>query len=68
MKRCWDSDSGKRPTSNELFRNFSEWYGCIPTEPIPENKLITPITQNHPLSCYTSRIIEISECLDDCMI
>ncbi|UZO14387.1 uncharacterized protein OCT59_005846 [Rhizophagus irregularis] len=65
MKRCWDSDSGKRPTSNELFRNFSEWYGCIPTEPIPENKLITPITQNHPLSCYTSRIIEISECLDD---
>ena len=26
MKRCWDSDSSKRPSVKELEKNFRDWY------------------------------------------
>ena len=27
MKRCWDSNPDKRPTAEELYKNFGMWTG-----------------------------------------
>ncbi|EXX76073.1 Mkk1p [Rhizophagus irregularis DAOM 197198w] len=30
MKRCWDFNPNKRPTAEELYINFNEWYREVP--------------------------------------
>ncbi|PKY28234.1 kinase-like protein [Rhizophagus irregularis] len=63
MKRCWDSDPNKRPTTEELHQIVLFLYDYYPKDygnksiDIPSNE---QITKNHPLSCYTSRKIEYS--------
>ncbi|CAB4387608.1 unnamed protein product [Rhizophagus irregularis] len=67
MKRCWDSDPNKRPTTDELVEILSCWYDYYPKPglrdriPVPINE---PTTKNHPSSCYTSRKIDYSAKLD----
>ncbi|UZO07058.1 uncharacterized protein OCT59_027361 [Rhizophagus irregularis] len=67
MKRCWDSDPNKRPTTDELVEILSCWYDYYPKPglhdriPVPINE---PTTKSHPSSCYTSRKIDYSAKLD----
>ncbi|RGB35200.1 kinase-like domain-containing protein [Rhizophagus diaphanus] len=67
MKRCWDSDLNKRPTTDELVEILSCWHDYYPKPgihdriPVPINE---PTTKSHPSSCYTSRKIDYSAKLD----
>ncbi|CAB4412481.1 unnamed protein product [Rhizophagus irregularis] len=62
MKRCWDQDPEKRPSSLELIDYFRTWkneyrFNWHERVPVPENTSL----QYHPKSCYTSRLINCSE-------
>ncbi|RGB31983.1 kinase-like domain-containing protein [Rhizophagus diaphanus] len=74
MKKCWDEDPLKRPSSNEVRKIFNKWiYLDNKIENINEELkcnimefINSPIEHNnltaesHPQTCYTSRLLDFT--------
>ncbi|CAB5216417.1 unnamed protein product [Rhizophagus irregularis] len=76
MKKCWDEDPLKRPSSKEVLNIIEEWI-ILPYEKEIEDIskelksyvmefINTPIgnnnlvTESHPQACYTSRVLDFT--------
>ncbi|RGB26456.1 hypothetical protein C1646_770421 [Rhizophagus diaphanus] len=72
MKRCWNEDPLKRPSSDKVLNIIKKWIYC-PKEVNDELKsnimefINAPIgqhnnlvTKSHPKACYTSRLLDFT--------
>ncbi|UZO23843.1 uncharacterized protein OCT59_016173 [Rhizophagus irregularis] len=71
MKKCWNEDPLKRPSSEEVLRIIEKWifrFYKVSEElksnimefinaPIVHNNLVT---KSHPKACYTSRLLDFT--------
>ncbi|POG66258.1 kinase-like domain-containing protein, partial [Rhizophagus irregularis DAOM 181602=DAOM 197198] len=73
MKKCWNEDPLKRPSTSEVENIFVNWIFCPSDDkineelksnimefinaPIGNNNLVT---KSHPKACYTSRLLDFT--------
>ncbi|EXX75521.1 hypothetical protein RirG_041040 [Rhizophagus irregularis DAOM 197198w] len=73
MKKCWNEDSSKRPSSKEVLNIIGKWifrpYNNDVSEELKSNIMEfinAPIghnnfaTKSHPKACYTSRLLDFT--------
>ncbi|CAB5183224.1 unnamed protein product [Rhizophagus irregularis] len=74
MKKCWNEDSSKRPSTSEVNDIFVKWifrpYNNKVSEELKSNIMEfinAPIgqhnnlvTESHPQACYTSRLLDFT--------
>ncbi|RGB31110.1 kinase-like domain-containing protein, partial [Rhizophagus diaphanus] len=70
MKKCWNEDPLKRPSSKKVFKIIEKWIFCSGVNEELKSNIMefmnTPIGHNnldtkfHPKACYTSRLLDFT--------
>ncbi|CAB5126393.1 unnamed protein product [Rhizophagus irregularis] len=74
MKECWNEDSSKRPSSEEVLKIISKWIYRPDDDEIneelksnimefinaPIGQYNNLVTESHPQACYTSRLFSFT--------
>ncbi|CAB5356072.1 unnamed protein product [Rhizophagus irregularis] len=69
MKKCWNEDSSKRPSSKEVLGIIKKWINPYNEElkgnimefinaPIGQHNNL--VTESHPQACYTRRLLDFT--------
>ncbi|POG80482.1 kinase-like domain-containing protein, partial [Rhizophagus irregularis DAOM 181602=DAOM 197198] len=74
MKRCWNEDPLKRPSSKEVLKIIEKWIFCPDNDEVndelksnimefinaPIGQHNNLVTKSHPKACYTSRLLDFT--------
>ncbi|CAB5374889.1 unnamed protein product [Rhizophagus irregularis] len=74
MKRCWNEDPLKRPSSKEVLKIIEKWIFCPDNNEVndelksnimefinaPIGQHNNLVTKSHPKACYTSRLLDFT--------